>query len=188
MSQIAKDVQSAGRRMTAFGIITIIIGIASIAAPLVTGVSIVVSVGIFVIAAGILRMMWAFQRGQLWQRLAGVCDRRPDAALRALTGVRTHICVWFSDGPHCDLFVRGRSGRDRRSFPAGPRIGPDVDDYWRRRLDRSRDDDVAAVSSVGWLGDWSLPGHQTAVHWNCDPHRRAGVRTIAKGAQAFAHK
>ncbi len=63
MSQIAKDVQSTGRRMTAFGIITIIIGIASIAAPLVTGVSIVVSVGIFVIAAGILRMMWAFSAG-----------------------------------------------------------------------------------------------------------------------------
>jgi len=63
MGKIAKDVQSAGRRMTAFGIISIVVGIASIAAPLVTGVSIVVTVGIFVIAAGILRMMWAFSAG-----------------------------------------------------------------------------------------------------------------------------
>src|SRR5712675_1717708 len=63
MGQIAKDVQSTGRRMTAFGVITIIVGIASIAAPLVTGVSVVVMVGILVVAAGILRMMWAFSAG-----------------------------------------------------------------------------------------------------------------------------
>ena len=43
MGQIAKGVQTAGRRMTAFGIISIVVGIASIAAPLVTGVSIVVT-------------------------------------------------------------------------------------------------------------------------------------------------
>jgi len=63
MGQIAKNVQSTGRRMTAFGIISILVGIASIAAPLVTGVSIVVMVGVFVIAVGILRMMWAFGAG-----------------------------------------------------------------------------------------------------------------------------
>jgi len=63
MGEIAKNVQSTGRRMTVFGIITIIVGIASIAAPLTTGISVVVTVGIFVIAAGILRMMWAFGAG-----------------------------------------------------------------------------------------------------------------------------
>jgi uncharacterized membrane protein HdeD (DUF308 family) len=63
MGQIAKNVQSTGRRMTAIGIISIIVGIASIAAPLVTGVSIVVTVGIFVIAVGVLRIMWAFGAG-----------------------------------------------------------------------------------------------------------------------------
>jgi uncharacterized membrane protein HdeD (DUF308 family) len=63
MGQIAKEVQSVGRRMTLYGIIAIVAGIASIAAPLVTGLSIVVAVGIFVIAAGILRMIWAFGAG-----------------------------------------------------------------------------------------------------------------------------
>jgi len=63
MGKIAKEVQSVGRGMTAFGVITIIMGLASIAAPLITGVSIVVAVGILVIVAGILRMMWAFGAG-----------------------------------------------------------------------------------------------------------------------------
>jgi len=63
MSSIAKNVQSAGRRMTLFGVITILAGIASILAPLATGVSIVVAVGLFVTAAGILRMIWAFSAG-----------------------------------------------------------------------------------------------------------------------------
>ena len=49
--------------MTVFGIISIIVGIAAIAAPLVTGISIVVTVGIFMVVAGILRMMWAFGAG-----------------------------------------------------------------------------------------------------------------------------
>jgi uncharacterized membrane protein HdeD (DUF308 family) len=63
MSRIATEVKSAGNRMTLFGVITIIIGIAAISSPLLTGVSIVVSVGLLVIAAGILRMLWAFRAG-----------------------------------------------------------------------------------------------------------------------------
>ena len=53
MNQIAKDVQSTGRRMTAFGIITIIIGMASFAAPLVMAYRLWCP-STFVIAAGIL--------------------------------------------------------------------------------------------------------------------------------------
>ena len=63
MSTLASEVKSAGNRMTVFGVITIIIGLAAISSPLLTGLSIVVSVGILVIIAGILRMLWAFRAG-----------------------------------------------------------------------------------------------------------------------------
>lgn len=46
--------------MTLLGIITIILGVAAIAAPAVTGLSVVMTVGFLVIIGGILRMMWAF--------------------------------------------------------------------------------------------------------------------------------
>jgi len=63
MSRIATEVKSVGTRMTVFGIVTILIGIAAISSPLITGVSIIVSVGILVIVAGIFRMLWAFRAG-----------------------------------------------------------------------------------------------------------------------------
>jgi uncharacterized membrane protein HdeD (DUF308 family) len=51
------------RHMTLFGVVTLILGIAAIAAPMITGVSVVLSVGLLVIAGGILRMLWAFEAG-----------------------------------------------------------------------------------------------------------------------------
>jgi len=71
MNPIASEVRSAGRRMTLFGIITIILGIAAIAAPLTTGVSIVVFVGMLMMTAGILRMIWAFGAGSFGKGLVG---------------------------------------------------------------------------------------------------------------------
>jgi uncharacterized membrane protein HdeD (DUF308 family) len=65
MTTIASEVKAAGRRMTLLGVITIILGLASIAAPLVAGLSLVVTVGSLVMGAGILRMIWAFGAGSL---------------------------------------------------------------------------------------------------------------------------
>ena len=69
MNTITSEIQSAGRRMTLFGVLTIIIGIASIAAPLLAAGSVVVTVGILVMAAGILRMIWAFGAGSFGKGL-----------------------------------------------------------------------------------------------------------------------
>jgi uncharacterized membrane protein HdeD (DUF308 family) len=64
MSDIATGFKSSGRRMTAFGIVTIILGIAAMAAPAVAGLSIIMTVGLLVAAGGVLRMIWAFGSGK----------------------------------------------------------------------------------------------------------------------------
>lgn len=63
MSSISREIRSGGRRMTFLGIVTILLGLAAMATPLMTGLSIVMIVGCFVIIAGIMRMVWAFGAG-----------------------------------------------------------------------------------------------------------------------------
>jgi uncharacterized membrane protein HdeD (DUF308 family) len=57
---LSAGIKSSGRKMTVLGIITIILGLAAIAAPAITGLSVVLAVGLMVIAGGIMRMIWAF--------------------------------------------------------------------------------------------------------------------------------
>jgi uncharacterized membrane protein HdeD (DUF308 family) len=60
---------AAGKNMKLFGITMIILGALSIAAPMITGLSIALLVGLLVVAGGILRMVWAFQAGGLGRGL-----------------------------------------------------------------------------------------------------------------------
>ena len=69
MSTISKEIGSGGRRMTMLGVITVILGLCAIAAPLMTGLSVVMLVGLFVIAGGVLRMIWAFGAGSFGRGL-----------------------------------------------------------------------------------------------------------------------
>src|SRR5580765_1368596 len=69
MSSIAREVQSGGRRMTVLGVTTIILGLCAIAAPLMTGLSVVTLVGLLVIAGGVMRMIWAFGAGSFGRGL-----------------------------------------------------------------------------------------------------------------------
>lgn len=71
MSKITDTANTGGRNMKGFGIITIIIGILAIAAPLITGLSVVFLVGLLVLAGGIVRMIWAFQAASLGKGLLG---------------------------------------------------------------------------------------------------------------------
>ena len=58
------------------GIVTIILGIAALAAPFVVGESMLLFVGLVVTVAGVLRMIWAFRthtlRSGFWKFLVGV--------------------------------------------------------------------------------------------------------------------
>ena len=53
------------KRMTTFGIIAIILGLLAMAAPVLTGLSIALLVGILVVVAGVVRLVWAFQAGSV---------------------------------------------------------------------------------------------------------------------------
>jgi uncharacterized membrane protein HdeD (DUF308 family) len=54
-----------GKRMTTFGIIAIILGILAMIAPVITGLSIALFLGVLVVIGGIVRLVWAFQAGSL---------------------------------------------------------------------------------------------------------------------------
>jgi len=60
MGDISANIKSGGRRMTVFGIISILLGIGAITAPAITGLSVVVTVGLLVMVGGIMKMLWAF--------------------------------------------------------------------------------------------------------------------------------
>jgi len=59
------ELQNLGSRMRWMGWLSIIFGILAIAMPWVAGQSILLMVGVLVMAAGIMRMIWAFQAGSL---------------------------------------------------------------------------------------------------------------------------
>src|SRR5262245_11399594 len=71
-----------GKNITTIGIIAIILGILCMIAPVITGLSIALLLGILVMAGGLLRMMWAFKAGGVGQ--GGI--------LRLLLGVLTFLC------------------------------------------------------------------------------------------------
>ena len=59
MSELADT----GKGMTAFGVIAIILGMLAMLAPGLTGFSVTLLIGVLIIAAGIIRMVWAFRAG-----------------------------------------------------------------------------------------------------------------------------
>ena len=67
--EISTKVKSGGRKMTLFGIISIVLGICAIAAPAITGLSVVMMVGLLVIVGGIMKMLWAFAAGSFGKGL-----------------------------------------------------------------------------------------------------------------------
>ena len=68
-------------KMKLFGIITIILGILAIIAPMIAGLSVALFVGVLVLIGGIARMVWAFQAASLGKGI-----------LRFVIGALTLIC------------------------------------------------------------------------------------------------
>jgi len=58
---LANAAKKGGGRMTIFGILTILLGVMAMASPLVAGTSVAILVGILLAAAGVARLIWAFQ-------------------------------------------------------------------------------------------------------------------------------
>ncbi len=66
---VKDGVKAGGNRMRVFGIIAIILGILCLLAPGLTGISALTIMGLLVLAAGIVRMIWAFQAGSFGKGL-----------------------------------------------------------------------------------------------------------------------
>ena len=69
MSDFAEAAKTGGKNMTFFGVMAIILGILAILMPGLTGFSVVYFLGVIVLVAGIMRMIWAFQAGGLGKGL-----------------------------------------------------------------------------------------------------------------------
>jgi len=71
-----------GKRMTTLGIIAIVLGVLCMIAPIITGLSVALLLGILVLTAGVARSIWAFKEGGVGK--GGI--------LRLLLGVLTVFC------------------------------------------------------------------------------------------------
>ena len=69
MSAVTDVAKRGGKNMTFLGVIAIILGILAMMMPGLTGVSVVYLLGVIVLVAGIVRMIWAFQAGSLGRGL-----------------------------------------------------------------------------------------------------------------------
>ena len=69
MNEFNKNIKAGSRNMAILGVITIILGILAMLAPGVTGLSVAMLVGVFVIGGGIVRMIWAFRADSLGRGL-----------------------------------------------------------------------------------------------------------------------
>ena len=69
MNEFANAAKAGGNKMTVFGVIAIILGILAMLAPVLTGISVIILVGVLVLIGGIVRITWAFQAGSLGKGL-----------------------------------------------------------------------------------------------------------------------
>jgi uncharacterized membrane protein HdeD (DUF308 family) len=65
MNEVTHAVKSGGNKMTILGVLAIVLGILCLLAPGMTGISVLSLIGFLVLAAGIVRMLWAFAAGSL---------------------------------------------------------------------------------------------------------------------------
>jgi uncharacterized membrane protein HdeD (DUF308 family) len=69
MNELKEAAKAGGKSMTFFGVIAIILGMLAMMMPGLTGVSVVYLLGVIVLVAGIVRMIWALQAGSLGRGL-----------------------------------------------------------------------------------------------------------------------
>ena len=94
MTEIINSTAPTAKNTKLFGIITIILGILSIASPLLIGFSITLLVGMLVLLAGAARMFWFFQSSSLAKDLPGFIF----AVLTLLCGIVMVLNPVFTSG------------------------------------------------------------------------------------------
>jgi uncharacterized membrane protein HdeD (DUF308 family) len=81
METLSNAVKTGARKITVLGVVAVILGILAILMPFLAGASAALLVGVFVLAAGIVRIVWAFGS-----------DRLGKGLLRFALGVLTLLC------------------------------------------------------------------------------------------------
>jgi len=69
MNEFAAAAKAGGKKMTAFGVVAILLGLLAILSPAVAGTSVLLCLGVIVLAAGIIRIIWAFGSDSLGKGL-----------------------------------------------------------------------------------------------------------------------
>lgn len=69
MNELAAAAKAGGKRMSVFGVIAIILGILAMLTPAAAGTSVLLVVGVLVLAGGIARIIWAFGSGSVGKGL-----------------------------------------------------------------------------------------------------------------------
>jgi len=69
MNNLTEAANAGGNKMTIFGVIAIILGILAMLMPGLTGISVVFFLGLLVLVAGIVRIIWASQAGSFGKGL-----------------------------------------------------------------------------------------------------------------------
>jgi uncharacterized membrane protein HdeD (DUF308 family) len=71
MDQIKSSANSGGRALIALGVLTILLGVFAMLVPGITGLSVVMLLGVVVVIAGLARIIWAFLSGSFGRGMAG---------------------------------------------------------------------------------------------------------------------
>jgi uncharacterized membrane protein HdeD (DUF308 family) len=94
MNEFAAAVKAGGKKMTVFGVLAIILGLLTIATPALAGTSVLIILGVFVLAAGIVRIIWAFGSGTVGRGLIMFAI----GLLTALCGLSLIVNPLFASG------------------------------------------------------------------------------------------
>lgn len=94
MNESAAVVKSGGKKMTLFGVLAIILGLLTIVMPALVGTSVLVILGVLVLAAGIVRIIWAFGSGTVGRGIVMFAI----GVLTALCGVSLIANPLFASG------------------------------------------------------------------------------------------
>ena len=69
MNDLEEAAKAGGKKMTVFGVIAILLGILAMLTPAVVGTSVLLFLGVIVLVAGIVRIIWAFGSGSVGKGL-----------------------------------------------------------------------------------------------------------------------
>jgi uncharacterized membrane protein HdeD (DUF308 family) len=65
MNESSADIKKASGAITLWGVLTIVLGVFAMGAPLVTGLALALMIGISLVAAGLMQSIYAFQAGSI---------------------------------------------------------------------------------------------------------------------------